>query len=726
MTQALSLASPEAPPRVGSARGWRVGLLGAGYIAEWHAKASRLVDGVSLAAVCDRIPARAEATAQAFGIPCVFSSLEEMLRSVELDAVHVLLPPDRHFEAGMAVLDAGVSLFLEKPMCTRAEDCRALVERAERGGLKLGVGHNFLFSEAYRRLRDDVRAGALGPLDQVEVVWSRELGQATHGPFDIWMLREPQNVMLEVGPHSVAHVLDLVGEPDPGSLRVRAGNPLAMPTGTRFHRRWLVDGQVGRTGIEMRFSFAPGFAEHAVRVRGLLGSATADILRNTYLLHRHTPRHVDFDAWAMLRREGRSLSRQGTVNLARYALSKLHLSRRGSAYGASIAGALEAFYRGSAEAPDPRISGRSGERVIATCEEIGRRAGLPAAPRLEVVAPAAAPSAPARVLVLGATGFIGQELVRQLVGAGHGVRVLVRSASKLPPDLRVPGVEVVPGDLADRADVDRALRGIECVYHLARANVKSWADYQRHDVEVTRLLAERALAAGVKRFVYTGTIDSYYAGARAGRITERTPLDPAIERRNNYARAKAAGEALLWRMQREQKLPLVVFRPGIVIGRGGSPFHWGVAMWQNDTVCRLWGEGRNPLPIVLVQDVARGLVLGLEAPGIEGESFNLIGEPVLTAREYLDELDRVGGMRLQRVPTPIWSHYLADLGKWVVKVLVRHPDRRRPAYRDWESRTQKALFDCTRTRERLGWQPVASREEIVRLGIEEPWKEFAR
>ncbi len=172
--------------------------------------------------------------------------------------------------------------------------------------------------------------------------------------------------------------------------------------------------------------------------------------------------------------------------------------------------------------------------------------------------------------------------------------------------------------------------------------------------------------------------------AKAGTITEATPLDPKIKRRNLYARAKAASEEILMRMHRERGLPVVIVRPGVVIGRGGSPFHWGVGMWWNDSVCQMWGTGKNKLALVLVEDVATGLTAAMEKPGIEGRSFNLVGEPCLSAEEYLDELDRAGGIKIQRQATPIWRFYLMDLAKWVVKVAVGHKERRFPSYRDWE------------------------------------------
>jgi len=71
-------------------------------------------------------------------------------------------------------------------------------------------------------------------------------------------------------------------------------------------------------------------------------------------------------------------------------------------------------------------------------------------------------------------------------------------------------------------------------------------------------------------------------------------------------------------MHREHGLPLVIVRPGIVIGRGGSPFHWGVGMWWNDAVCQIWGAGTNKLALVLVEDVAAGLIAAMETPGLTG------------------------------------------------------------------------------------------------------------
>ena len=709
----------------------RVALVGAGYIADWHGKCLASVAGVELVAVCDQALGRAQALAGRFGIAKAYGSLDAMLREEKLDAAHILLPPDRHFAAARAVIEAGVSMFMEKPMCDNAEACEELVRLAAAHGVRLGVGHNFLFAEPYEQLRRDVCSGTLGRIDQITITWNRFLPQSASGPFDTWMLRDPRNIMLETGSHLVAHMLDLAGEPE--EMEVRAANAIELPTGQSFYRRWQVEAVKGAAAISLRFSFVPGFAEYNIHVRGSLAAATADIERNTYALDRYRAADPDFENYAIVVSRAKSLKAQARQTLKKYVLSKLHLEKRGTPYGESIARALDEFYsgpnpdsRGDARNLDERICGEFGARVIRVCQQLGALAKLPA----ETSAPKPAPArlnaaANARILVLGGTGFIGKELVRQLVRAGRGVRLLVRSAANLPDDLRSQ-VDCQTGDLLNRESLLRAMEGIECVVHLARANVKTWADYQKFDIEATRQAAECALQAGVKRFIYAGTIDSYYAGRRAGTITEATPLDRRIGRRNLYARAKAASEEILLRMHREQGLPLVIVRPGIVIGRGGSPFHWGVGMWWHEAVCQIWGEGTNKLPLVLVEDVARALIAAMEKPGIEGRSFILVADPCLSAQEYLDELDHAGGMRVERRATPILQFYLLDMMKWVVKVAVRHPERRLPSYRDWESRTQRAYFDCTAAKTELGWNPVSERGELVRRGINEPLKEYLR
>jgi predicted dehydrogenase/nucleoside-diphosphate-sugar epimerase len=698
------------------ARATRAAIVGTGYIAEFHARAIRTLPDVELVSVCDASLRRARSFAAEWAVPTAFDSLESMLAGQRIDVVHVLTPPDQHYYLAKSSLHAGANVFLEKPMCTSIREADELLEIADARALLVGVNHNFLFSGAYQILREAIRSGTLGLIDYISFNYLYELGPIRLGPFSSWMLQAPENVLLEVGPHLVSALLELVGPPD--SLSVTTDRKVKLPNGAHVVRRWRVQMTAGRTAVDININLGPGFNQRTIFARGLLGSAILDFDANTCIVDRRTPLGADLDRYKRSLSLAHQLRWQAWHTLTDYALTKLKLRQRGNPYQVSILDSIAAFYTGlgSGESLDSRISGKFGREVIRWSGRIIQTANIESNSATKLSSRDKVAIKPT-VLVIGGSGFIGRELVRQLLEAGYGVRAMTRSSSAALEKLHNGRLETIQGDLRNESDLAIAMQGIEFIYDLATSEAKTW-DASLHDiVEPTRLLGKTCLTANIRRLVYTGTIDSYYAGARAGVITEQTPLDRNIRHRNYYARAKAAAESLLIDMHRTQKLPVVIVRPGIVIGNGGNAFHWGVGKFS-EGVCEVWGDGTNKLPLVLVQDVAAALVRCIQTEGIEGRSYNLIDVPLLSAREYLGELQRLAGIKLTIYFRSILWFYLSDLLKWAVKLAVGHPDRARiPSYRDWESRTQKAIFDCSHAREDLGWAPSSDRQRMINEGI---------
>ncbi len=703
----------------------KVGFLGSGYIADWHARALKGVPGAALEAVCDVNEARARRLAARHQGARAYTNLDAMLAQEQLDVVHVLLPAELHTRAAETILSSNVGVLLEKPMCISPEQCQVLVDLASARGTKLGVSHNFLFSRAYEELRKDLTAHRFGPVEEILITWNKELGQLQAGPFDLWMIREPRNLVLEIGPHLVSAMLDLCGACE--IHRVETDDPVTLGDGRQFPRHLRVEARAGRTRIALRISLAPGFTEHRIQLRGRLASATVDFERDLYIPHEHTPRDLDFDRYAMITRESRLMRSQARGTILRSVAAKLR-GRATGPYDESLEGAIRAFYNRQSGEIDKRISGVLGRDTVAVCAEIGRHLldFAPANSTLssQVNGTKGRPSGESDVLILGATGFIGRALARQLVEKGRKVRVLVRNPSRLPAESWVQDVEIRKGDLSDPTALADALTGVRFVQHLARPHVNTWEEFLEHEVEATRKVALACLEAKIERLIYTSTIDCYYAGVNAGIITEQTPLDPNIRSRNYYARAKAMSESILGELWRDRRLPVVVLRPGVVVGRGTSPLHWGVGKWSYDAICQLWGEGVTPIPFVLVEDVAEALIQAMDKPGIEGESFNLVAQSEVTAKEYVHELGRAAGVRFQTFSTPIWHYYLADLVKYAVKRAIRHPDKRVPSYRDWETRTQRAQYDCSKARRILGWKPSDRKTALICEGIEIPAAEY--
>ena len=323
------------------------------------------------------------------------------------------------------------------------------------------------------------------------------------------------------------------------------------------------------------------------------------------------------------------------------------------------------------------------------------------------------------VLILGGTGFLGRALIQRLLQNGVRPRALVRHLPGRAQALADQGVELVKGDLTDTASVDDALEGIQHVYHLARGSGLAWDDYVRSDVEPTRRLAELCCARGI-RLYYTSSI-AIYDGGRAGDvITEATPPSPASMRLNAYARAKVANERLLATMHRDRGLNVVIFRPGIVIGAGGSPHHAGVGAWANPSTCSPWGGGRHPLPFVLVDDCVDAMVRAMRVPNIAGATFNLVGDAHLSGNGYLDALEQLTGTKIKRPPLPASRLFAQSVAKWAIKRLSGRADHPLPSYRYCDGLSCRASYVADLAKQRLGWVPVSDAAVLIERAIVVP------
>jgi predicted dehydrogenase/nucleoside-diphosphate-sugar epimerase len=681
-------------------------MLGAGYILQAHATAAAAVPGVELHMVADASLGRAQAAAARYGFSEAGGSIEAMAAS-DCDVVHILLPPALHLDAATTLVKAGKSVFLEKPMGLDSTACDTLCALAEKRGLRVGVNHNFLFSPTYERLRAQIQAGEIGRVDQIAVNWHFGLAQLRYGPFDNWMLADPRHIVFELMPHLGAFLIDLVGEPVLST--VSASNPITLPGGGIVYRHWTVVGHAGPTNIILSLSLTDGHPERSIYVRGRGGAARVDFGRDFGWLNKTATDNPIFDAHSMAEDTGKALRIQAASDRRRRLRAALGKRPDANPFEESIFRSIRAFY---ADSLDRRHDGRTGAKVIRLCENITAMANFPA-PAKAVAKTSTKSSAPT-VLVVGGTGFIGRKLVQKLVAQGVGVRVLTRGARAAAMLFDGLDVDLVEGSHGNRETAKAALAGIDTVYHLAKTEGKRWRDYLDGDVAPTRVLGEAAAAAGVKRFIYTGTIDSYASANRGTTIDNGTPVDPAITRRNHYARSKATCEALLGAIP---NLPLVIMRPAIVIGEGAPPAHPGVARFPSETSVDYWGDGANFLPLVLVDDVAEALALARTADGIEGKALLVSSPPLLTAQDYVGELAKAMGTRIAAAPRPAWRNWVADLVKEGAKNAVRHPNRRWPSLHDWQCRSHRSVYDASATEAALGWTPVRDRDAMVERGI---------
>ncbi|MCT4556936.1 MAG: NAD-dependent epimerase/dehydratase family protein [Pelagimonas sp.] len=688
----------------------RVGLIGAGYIATWHADALKATPGVQITAVCDPNETAAKGLAEALGAAPV-PSVDKLIKDDRCDAVHILTPPHLHEEIAIQCLRGGLDVLVEKPVAESGKSTESIQQTAQETGRRFHAGHNFLGLPSYTRMKAAMQAGDYGRISGAEITWALPLSPLRSGPFNLWLLRAPKNLVLELGPHLMAFAQDLFG--DVTITHSEAHKPAMLPGDDPRPQYIRFFAQAGGVEITFTISMVETVDDRSVTLRGSSARARLDFAQDVLVVERENAGDLVVNPLRKQLDLARQHLWQGTRNAA---VQLASLNTKGP-YALSFRGMDAAIYGAmNANQPqDPRFSGETAVKVMRALDQVIQM--LPDEVK-QVKTPIVQTRKPKpTALVIGGTGFIGRALTRRLVAEGRDVRVLSRGKTGPFPDLP-DAVETVGVSLHDLDGLTEAMQGMDVVFNLAKALETTWADCLVNDVGVALRVAAASQKAGVRRLIYTGTIASYDMSDPNAQITEDTGFTKDMTDRNLYARSKAECERKLLEQHRERGLPLVIARPGIVVGAGGPLQHWGIGRWHGAGAVRIWGHGRNILPFVLNDDIADGLVRMIDTPGIDGESFNLIGEPMMSARDYFDAIHEELGARIRVSPGNLHAFYASDAVKYLLKKhALRRKEVIRPSLADWKSRAHFSPFVNDKPKRMLGWQPESDRARFVEQAI---------
>jgi nucleoside-diphosphate-sugar epimerase len=330
-----------------------------------------------------------------------------------------------------------------------------------------------------------------------------------------------------------------------------------------------------------------------------------------------------------------------------------------------------------------------------------------------------------RIFVTGAAGFLGREVVRELLARDLDVRCLVRRADaavRLLDALMAMGeltsrrLELVYGSLRDEPVPRAWLAGCDVVVHAASVLRGAPSVLVRENVAATRALTNTAAACGIRRFVHVSSLSVYETQSLAPHsvLDERCPVEPTPERRGGYVYSKVVQESVCSEVCRLHALPLVVVRPGVIFGPGRSALSDRVG----PRVGRLLAvvDRHRLLPYTFVANCASAVTAAVLADGIDGAAFNIVDDELPTARQIVD-LEQQSGADL---------HVLCIPG-WAARALSR-------LYERWYARAEGLLpsgflpyvvqalykplrFSNTSARSRLEWQPRVDLATALRLTI---------
>lgn len=282
-----------------------------------------------------------------------------------------------------------------------------------------------------------------------------------------------------------------------------------------------------------------------------------------------------------------------------------------------------------------------------------------------------------RILVTGATGFVGQSLVPALLNAGYDIRVLSRSRSKAEKMLD-PSVEVIEGDVLDPESLVDAFDGVDLAYYLVHS-LGAGDEYEERDRRAADNFATAASNAGVDRVIYLGGL---------GETGE--DLSAHLASRREVETHLAAGD-----------YELTTFRAAIIVGAGSESFDMVRQMVSRLPVMITPKWVRTPAQPIGISDVVDYLVKAAEVPETAGKTLEIGGPEVLSYEDMMRRTASAMGRRLHILPVPVLTPKLSVY--WIDLVTDTPPSISHPLIEGLKNpvvvtdETAQELLDVDRT-----------------------------
>ncbi|MCP4007855.1 MAG: NAD(P)-dependent oxidoreductase [bacterium] len=310
-----------------------------------------------------------------------------------------------------------------------------------------------------------------------------------------------------------------------------------------------------------------------------------------------------------------------------------------------------------------------------------------------------------KVLVSGASGFLGRRVVRAFVEQGIEVRALVRPGHSIEALGWPAAVEIFSADLLESADLEHAFSQIDVLVHLAGGAAATEEAQFAANVTATERLLEAMKTSTTRKLVHCSSFAVYDYQAALGVLDEDTPLDETMAERDAYAIAKIEQERLVRRKASENAWELCVLRPGFVWGEGRADLA-GIGARVGSWLV-VFGDRDRRMPLTHVDNCASCFVLAATDARAMGHIFNVVDDEGASAWGYAEEYQRRSGSEATCVRVPYAFAFavvraIGVLGSALARG-ARFPGLLVP--RRFEARFKPLRFSNRKIRRALDWEP---------------------
>lgn len=620
----------------------KICIVGCGNIAKVHLKyIVKYVDPENIA-VCDRDHVRLEDFANSNHIWHTFDNIETMCSSFKPDVVHILTPPFTHKGIALQCMNAGVNVLIEKPMCLDEDEADEIIAAAQNNNVRVCTNHMRMFDPLLLRVQEILESGEVGEIANIYGCYSHDLMEKKDSDSTAkWMVNLKGGMLFDVSPHLV-YILD---EYLPG-LKFDHVETVCSLSGEVLGLVALGTSGIGTGIIHLALNIFP--LQNYVRFDCTRGVIKIDFRNFIVTVRKRSglPNAVEritgniSECWQII---------SGTVSsIFNFIIGRL------DPYGGTDV-IIREFYAAlmcDGSSPVPAEKGKElvklTHQIFSQVPEIMQSNEL----RINTL------KCEADVLVTGGTGFIGKALVRKLAASGRRIRILTHQDPKVIMDkfLDIKELDIIKGDIYCYRDVLNACRGVGTVYHLAAAMKGDWNYFLDTTITGTKNMLCAIDEVGVKQLIYVSTLNVLDAKnfPNNGTITEEFNYEDHPERRGNYSNAKLQTERLVLEAVNTSKTRIILLRPGLVYGPGGTlfPMDVGIRIWKKLVVCI--GMGNRKIPFVYVDNLIDALMLAENSSGKSGSIYNVVDNEYPTQNDYIRVYKQLTNEKFITIRIPLW------------------------------------------------------------------------
>jgi nucleoside-diphosphate-sugar epimerase/predicted dehydrogenase len=670
---------------------FRVALVGCGRISAYHLAALRAIPGVDVVAVCDLDERVARECATRNGIRGCYTDMETMMAEARPHVVHLLTPPASHVSLARIAARHQAHLYIEKPLASTAADAQSILAMAREAGIQVCPGHSRLFDPVFVEACRRIRLGEIGRVISVRAEQGFTYETAARSSAIPWSYSYDWGTFDNLICHPLylaCHFLN-----DPGLPQVVGHNLGAVREAGVEEIRVLIPSSAGVGEVALSLSSAPEV--NRLEVVGTRGRITADWQTMTVLTTRASGLPSAVARFTANFTTALQLFRSGVSTLSGVVTGKVKRYQ-------GLRTIIQHFYQSLREAAPPPVLPEQGlvnvrlmDQIKAACDGVRKQRPATAEARTGL---------PPRILVTGASGFLGGRLAEVLSDQGTSVRATTRLLSRARP---LPAVEWVMCDLSQEDRLRSALCDIDTVFHCAGlcGAPGSMREYEQVNVEGTVRLLRLAKECGVRTFIHISSMSVYALPDSGDQLMDETaPLDARADERGAYTRSKLAADTAVLDYARQHRFPrVIVLRPGTIYGPGAKLPVGRFQLPSPATRPVIAGGRRIPAGLVYVDDVVEAMLAAAQSRVASGSVYNLVDSAECDQEELARTLRQVSGGGLRPIFAPYPLVWTAMFGIDLLS-LLRHRKLGTARYR--LQRTLAPLrFDCAAARKDLGWSP---------------------